>query len=134
MHISHHRSDPSHIKVFAADARFTGQALINVATHWRCPVAHVGHIDRKLFRIRRDRHIFVGQDPGTHFTIKRKANNALSNGQHQHGLWAIDGIAGDDLCAAWLQKVFFSDFATGGTCWCAKYGEDGADRHVHIDI
>ncbi|MCY1534344.1 hypothetical protein D9M68_697130 [compost metagenome] len=53
----------------------------------------------------------MGQHEATQFTVQGEAFYAIAQGQHQHGLRAIDRVTGGDLLGTGLEEGFFAEIA-----------------------
>ena len=135
MHVSHHRGDPAHVVVATQRAGLASQQLGDVTLHRRFPVALVGHVDGEFLGGFRHLDVVVGEHEAAQFAIQGEALDAITQGQHQHGLRAVDGITGTDLLGARLQEGFLAQ-VTGLAIalGAAQHGEDGADRNVDVDV
>jgi hypothetical protein len=80
--------------------------------------------------------VFVGQHEAAHFTVQGEAFDAVAQGQHQHGLRAVDGVTGGYLLGAWLQEgLFVQRFVLAQVFVRAtQYREDSADRGIDVDV
>ena len=136
MYVGNHRGHPAHVEVLLQRAFFAFHQLVDVALHRFFPVALVGHVDGKFLGRSRNRNVFVGQHEAAHFTVQGEALDAVAQGQHQHGLWAVDRIAGSNLLGAWLQEgLFVQGFVLAQVfVGATQYREDGADRCVDVDV
>ena len=132
VHVGHHRSDPAHVEVGAARAGVAGQQFVDVALHRRVPVARVRHVDGELLGGGRNLDIALREHPRTHFPVQGEAVHAIAEGQHQHGLRAVHGVAGGDLLGAGLHEVLLGRLAHAFRRF--QYREDGADRDVDVDV
>lgn len=68
--------------------------------------------------------------------IQGEALDAIAEGQHQHGLRAVDGVAGGDLGGARLEEGFLAQgiVLVQVLVGAAQHREDGADRDVDVDV
>ncbi len=96
----------------------------------------IGHVDREFLSGLRDLDVFVAEDEAAHFAVQGEAFNAVTQGQHQHGLRAVDGVTGGDLLGAWLQKCLLVQcFVLAQVLVRAtQHREDRADRRVDVDV
>ncbi len=135
VHVGHHRGDPAHVVVAPQRPGFTGQQLGDVTLHRGFPVALVGHVDGEFLGRLWHLDVVVGEHEAAEFTIQGEALYAIAQGQHQHGLRAVDGVAGSDLLGARLEEGVLAQ-VTGFTValGAAQHREDGADRDVDVDI
>src|SRR5690606_18643655 len=134
MHIGDHRGNPAHVVVLFEGTFLAGQTFVDVASHGHFPMAHVRHVDRELLRLLRNSDVVVGEAPGTGFTVKRESHDTIANREHQHGLRAVDRVAGRYLPAAGLQEVLLFHLAARCLGWRLQYRENGTDRDVYIDV
>jgi hypothetical protein len=132
VHFGHHGSDPTHVEVLLAAAVLALDALFDVALHRLLPEALVGHVDGELGGVGRDGHVGVGQVELTNVTIQGEAVDAVTGGQHQHGVGTVQRIASAHLLGAGLQEVLGG--RVGHAFRTTQDGEDGADGDVHVDV
>ncbi|MND67602.1 hypothetical protein D3C80_590220 [compost metagenome] len=136
MHVGHHRGDPAHVVVLAQGAFLAGQQLADVALHRSFPVALVGHVDGEFGGAFRYADVVVGEHEAAQFAIQGEALDAVAQGQHQHGLRTVDGVAGGNLPGTRLEEgllveaVVLREVLLGAT----QHREDGAHRHVDVDV
>ena len=64
--------------------------------------------------------------------VQREHGHAIAHGQHQGGLGAVDAVAGGHLLGAGLEEV--AVMHTGVAFRLLEHAEDGADRHVDVDV
>ncbi len=136
MHVGHHRGDPAHVVVLAQRAVLAGQQLADIALHRLFPVALVGHVDGEFGGALRNAEVLVGKHEAAQLTIQGEAHHAVAESQNQHGLRAVDGVAGGNLLGPRLQEGFLAECVvlTETGIRAAQHGEDGADRDVDVDI
>ena len=135
MHVGHHRSDPAHVVVLAQRAFFARQQFADIALYRRLPVALVGHVDGEFLGRLRHLDVVVGQHKAAQLTVQGKAFNAITKGQQQHGLRAIDRVTSRHLLGTRLQEGFLTEVAFITIAIRAtQHREDGADRNVDINV
>jgi hypothetical protein len=79
---------------------------------------------------------FLGQHELPLFAIQREHDDAVANGQHEQRGRAVDRVAGGNLRRAGLQEGLFGRLrgAQVGAFRTLQYREDGADRHIDVDV
>ena len=68
--------------------------------------------------------------------VQRETGSAVTDSQHQHGGWAVQGVTGSHLLTARLQKIFFCHIPTAvyDVLRRTQNRKNTADRHVHINV
>ena len=131
MHIGHHGGNPSHVEVLATHAGFSLQQFSDVTLHWFIPVTLIRHIDGEFFGVFGHIHTFAGLDVLASLTVECKRHYAPAKCQYQRRLRAVHHITRSQLLGARLQEAFVGNFTN---IRIGKNRENGADRHVHVDI
>ncbi len=132
MDVGHHAGDPAHVEVLAAWPFDTLQAFFDVPFHRWLPVPHVAHVDRKFPGVCRYRHSLLRQYERTLLAVERERGHAVTHGQHQRGLRAIDAVTRRHLFASRLQEIGHGHAGFGLSL--AQHAEDRADADVHVDV
>ena len=105
MHLGHHRGDPAHVKILLARAFHAGQALIHVTLHRRFPEAFIRGVDGELVAVFGDFHAGMREDELADVLVERKAVDAVTAGEHDHGGGAVERVTRAHLLGTGLKEV-----------------------------
>ena len=95
--VGHHRGDPAHVEVLAQRSGLAREAFVDISRHRCIPVAAVRHVDGEFGSVCGNLDFRFGQHPAAEFAVEGKTGDAIADGEHEDGRWAVDGKTSRDL-------------------------------------
>src|SRR5665811_141867 len=132
VNFSNHGSHPTHVEILLATAVLALDTFFHVTLNRLFPVTTVGHVDGKFLRVFRNLHVGVGQEEVTYVAIQREAVNAVTGGDHHHGVRAVQRVTGTHLLGARLHEIRSSRI--GHAFRTTQDGENRTDGDIHVDV